>query len=101
MKKVKWACPKCGAEPNGKHGKGGVAKCEHGREPDCYGFVCECADDSEEHGDSADNPCHVANCYHCGWGGTFPVPLFDPKKLKGWAKQAYAAGWKPPVGWTP
>lgn len=25
----------------------------------------------------------------------------DAKKLNGWAKQAYAAGWKPPAGWKP
>ena len=100
-KKVPWACPKCGAKAN-KHGKGGASACQYnGEGPDCCGFLCECMTDDPGHGDTADNPCPEANCYHCGWGGTFPVPTFDAKKLKGWAKQAYDAGWKPPAGWKP
>jgi hypothetical protein len=27
--------------------------------------------------------------------------LGGSKKLKGWAKQAHAAGWTPPIGWKP
>ena len=99
-RKVKWACPKCQATPN-KHGKGGADKCA---DPDthgtCMGFICEC-DSNEEHGDTPENPCPNAVCYHCGWFGEFPVPSFDSSKLKGWAKKAYEAGWRPPVGWKP
>ena len=97
---MKWACPKCGAPSNG-HGKGGGGSCINGRGTTCEGFVCECpSDGSGTHGTHED-PCLEANCYHCGWGGEFPPPGFDPKKLKGWAKTAFAAGWKPPIGWTP
>lgn len=105
-KKIKWACPKCGQSQNDKHGKGGASKCQYDMRSDtCYGFICECDDagpsGSATHGGSNADPCQNANCYHCGWGGTFPVPLFDVKKLKGWAKTAHAAGWTPPPGWTP
>lgn len=105
MKKIKWACPKCGTDASGRHGKGGAESCKdsNSNSSDCYGFICECDDDcsSPDHGETHDDQCHNANCYHCGWGGAFPEPLFDPKKLKGWAKQAYEAGWKPPAGWKP
>ena len=102
MSKIRWACPECGATPD-NHGKGGEERCDGRRtSAGCGGFVCECdADTDSGHGDSADDPCHNATCYHCGWGGTFPPPPFNPKSLKGWAKQAWAAGWKPPAGWTP
>lgn len=97
--KTKWACPKCGADANA-HGKGGADKCrknQYGRE--CQGFLCECESDaSEDHGESHEDPCPEANCYHCGWGGQFPM---KPLKLKGWAKTAWDAGWRPPAGWTP
>lgn len=78
---MNWKCPKCGATPD-SHGKG---KCEYtqGGSGSCYGFVCECDNDRCEATDS--DPCPAANCYHCGWGGTFPPP---PIKLKGWAKTA-------------
>lgn len=98
-----WKCPKCGARA-GKHGRG-ICN-DHG--PGCTGFVCECdligdypnKSDAKDHGTAA-NLCENANCYHCGWGGVFPPPKFDPAKLRGWAKQAWAAGWRPPEGWTP
>ena len=99
---MKWACPRCGAEPE-KHGKGGESRCNYDSTP-CYGFVCECERDTDDetHGTTRE-PCPVANCHHCGWGGTFPLPppKFDPKKLRGWAKTAWGAGWRPPTGWSP
>lgn len=94
----KFACPKCGAEPH-KHGKGGVYECEHRNNSGCEGVICECdAPESEDsdHGQSHANPCHNANCYHCGWHGRLP-PL--PKKAQAWEKKALAAGWTPPAGW--
>lgn len=102
QKKIKWACPSCGATAS-KHGKGGKSACIAGNQLGCDGFLCECDDvcgSAKGHGESHDNPCVNAVCYHCGWAGVFPVPLFDPKKLKGWAKKAYEAGWKPPSDWT-
>lgn len=96
---IKWACPKCGADAN-KHGKGGEDKCQEGRHgSECQGFLCEC-DNNEpgaDHGQTHEDPCPEANCYHCGWGGVFPP---KPAKLKGWAKTAWEAGWRPPAGWT-
>jgi hypothetical protein len=103
MIEVEWKCPKCGAPPNGC-GKGGYEKCQNRSsfQESCSGFLCLCADDSGlEHGETYSDPCPEANCYHCGWGGTFPLPKYDVKKLKGWAKKAYEAGWRPPEGWTP
>jgi hypothetical protein len=99
VKRIRWACPKCGANAD-RHGKGVCLNSEPGA---CAGFLCECDDPytALAHGESHDDPCENAYCYHCGWGGTFPVPLFDPKKLTGWAKTALANGWKPPTGWTP
>lgn len=93
MANIKWACPKCGAKPD-IHSK----KCSS-HNGCCLGFVCECDDSQDgEHGETHDDPCKFANCYCCGWGGTFPVPDF---KLTGWAKKAWDAGWRPPKGWTP
>lgn len=99
MKPPKWTCPKCGAEPE-KHGKGSCIDLRV-LSGQCYGFLCECGVDNCG---TYENPCEEAHCYHCGWMGVFPPPKspkFDPKKLRGWAKQAWAAGWKPPGGWTP
>ena len=71
-----WRCPKCGAE---------WYKCGSGHEcVDCYsdrvGLICECLEpDSanvqaqEDHGETAENPCPHAHCYHCGWKGTVPA----------------------------
>ncbi len=93
-KKVKWECPKCSTGAPGEgHGKGDCHDDPDGES--CYGFVCEC-DGDEEHGDSLENPCENAACYHCGWASRFP-PL--PKKLRPWEKRALEAGWKPPEGW--
>jgi len=93
--KFEWKCPKCGAPAHG-HGKGGLDKCDY-EDPAglCEGFICECMiDDNDEcHGMTLENPCPEANCYHCGWGGTFPVP---PKGLQAWEKKALAAGWTMP-----
>jgi hypothetical protein len=99
--KVKWACPKCGADANG-HGRGGYEKClEHrgfrrGEDTDsCNGFLCECdGDTGEHHGESFDDPCYEARCHHCGFIGTFPV---KPKGLLPWEKKALEAGWGMPT----
>jgi hypothetical protein len=90
--KIEFKCPKCQAPPN-THGKGGEEKCRY-RGEGCMGFICECDSEGEEdHGESFANPCTEANCYHCGWGGTFPV---KPKGLQAWEKKALEAGWVPP-----
>lgn len=88
-----WKCPKCSAPANGC-GKGG--QCRGGA---CLGLLCECPSGGggSKHGTESD-PCPNANCYHCEWGGVFPPPKF---KLKGWAKTAWDAGWRPPAGWSP
>lgn len=97
--RIKWACPQCGAPAN-RHGKGGASNCM-GRSRECAGMICECAvDTGKDHGTAAD-PCPEATCYHCRWSGTFPPPVFDERRLKGWAKTAWSAGWRPPIGWTP
>jgi hypothetical protein len=89
--KISWKCPKCGARA-GKHGKG---KCLSVQK-DCVGFICECDDeDGKYHGISHLEPCHQANCYHCGWGGVFPP---RPKKIQAWEKKALESGWTPPKG---
>lgn len=96
MSNIEWKCPKCGATAN---------SC--GKEIDdplcggssCTGFICECdTDTDDEHGNHWTNPCPNANCYHCGWGGSFPK---KPGKMPPWAKKALEAGWKPPEGWQP
>ena len=93
---MKWACPKCGAEPN-KHGDGGDTNCKSQNRHSCEGFLCDCdGDTSKEHGETHADPCHTAACYHCGWSGTFPRPL---RNMKPWEKTALAAGWTPPAGW--
>ncbi len=90
---IKWACPKCGAEAN-EHGKGGLEKCQSNSHS-CMGFICECEEETDEaHGTTFDDPCREANCYHCGWGGTFPI---KPKGLQAWEKKALDAGWTPPA----
>jgi hypothetical protein len=91
---VTWACPECGATAN-KHGSGECRSPGSG----CSGFVCDCDADVEgfddpEHGTTLEKPCECAACYHCGWGGTFPV---TPKGLAPWEKQALKAGWAPPA----
>jgi len=88
--KIEFKCPKCGALPN-EHGKGGGLKCNERRHESCMGFICDCNDDTgETHGESFEDPCPEANCYHCGWGGVFPV---KPKGLQAWEKKALDAGW--------
>ncbi len=90
---VAWACPKCGADAN-VHGKGGDDKCQYGTQVDCPGFLCECDEDTgEDHGNTFADPCTSANCYHCGWGGTFPI---KPKGMQAWEKKALDAGWSMP-----
>lgn len=97
--KVPWACPKCGADAN-EHGKGGEDKCFHttlhGRAAGaCMGFICDCDGESgPDHGESYDDPCPEARCYHCDWNGTFPKPL---KGLQAWEKKALEAGWSMPA----
>ena len=90
--KIEFKCPKCNALPN-EHGKGGAEKCidRHGS---CMGFICDCSKDTgENHGESFEDSCPEANCYHCGWGGTFPI---KPKGLQAWEKKALDAGWAMP-----
>lgn len=92
---MKWACPKCGAEPD-KHGKGACCAASVG--PCCDGFLCDCDDDgtTPDHGETHAHPCPSAKCYHCGWEGKFPRPS---RNMKAWEKAALAAGWTPPSGW--
>lgn len=99
--KVKWACPRCGADAN-EHGKGGEERCKQdarlrnaGASP-CEGFLCLCDGDeagASDHGENYANPCTEAHCYHCEWGGTFPA---QPKGLEAWEKKALEAGWSMP-----
>lgn len=92
MKTVfKWECPKCGAEANecGDEKK----RTSHHLDEHCAGFICECDTDTEEHGTTLSDPCREAQCYHCGWCGTYPRP---PLGLQAWEKKALEAGWTPP-----
>jgi hypothetical protein len=58
------------------------------------GFICDCDwETGPEHGESYQDPCEEAYCYHCGWGGTFPE---KPKGLQSWEKKALDAGWTMP-----
>jgi hypothetical protein len=84
-----WACPKCRVTSDG-HSSSEI--CPSG----CVGFLCECdpEPDLDTHG-TPDDPCPEARCRHCDWVGTFPKKVV-PKDLKGWAKTAWNAGWRPP-----
>jgi hypothetical protein len=90
-------CPKCGALPH-KHGKGGKRECISREDEACEGLICDCDDyersNEKNHGTSFLNPCHEANCYHCGYGGVMPQ---KPKGLEMWEKKALEAGWAPPA----
>ncbi len=96
--KFDFKCPKCGAEPH-KHGKGQCIN--DSRTIDCEGLICDCEDweddnpksNHPDHGQTLENPCTGANCYHCGWGGTVPL---KPKGLQSWEKKALEAGWTMP-----
>ncbi len=88
--KIEFRCPKCGASPKGCPKK---AKIPCLSRQSCLGFICECSEEGPDHGTSFEDPCHEANCYHCGWGGTFPC---KPKGLQPWEKKALEAGWTPP-----
>lgn len=97
MKKIDWKCPKCQAPAN-KCGRG-TCKDAFGQ---CMGFICDCdIDTAPEHGQVASDPCHEANCYHCDWGGTFPIMSSVTKGWPTWAKQALKEGWAPPLNWSP
>lgn len=94
----RWGCPKCHVTADGHVAS---AICPNG----CVGFLCECEAgdgllqmdiDSDTHG-TLDNPCQTAHCRHCDWQGVFPKKVV-PKELKGWAKTAWNAGWRPPLG---
>jgi hypothetical protein len=93
--RFKWACPKCGAGA-GAHGTKPGELCDGDENgPACQGLICECEEDcAEDHGETFDDPCKSASCYHCGWGGTVPK---KPKGLQAWEKTALAAGWSPPA----
>lgn len=78
---AKWACPRCGAEPN-EHGKG-VCRSIVGA---CMGFICDCeVDTDDDHGTEKD-PCLNAACYHCSWGGEFPDGMVKCPTCKGAGK---------------
>lgn len=84
MSEEKWACPKCGADAN-EHGKG-ECMARSGGAGACMGFICECEGDSDDkHGTEAE-PCPLATCYHCGWGGQFPSDMVNCPTCKGVGK---------------
>lgn len=91
-----WKCPKCGAGFD-EHGKRPSEICDG--EGKCQGLICECKNDTVagDHGETFENPCSDANCYHCGWGGSLPK---KPEGLLPWEKKALDAGWRPPVDWS-
>ena len=87
-----WNCSECTA-PYAGHGRGGCKDYPGLKDPvrpeACSGFCCECPGFADpKHGESLDDTCRLAHCYHCGWEGAFP-PV------------APAAGWRPPAGWKP
>lgn len=88
---MEFKCPKCEALPN-ECGSKKVPCLGHNG---CMGFICDCAeeDTAEDHGTTFSNPCPEANCYHCGWGGRFPLL---PRGMQAWEKKAAAAGWTMP-----
>lgn len=107
-----WRCPKCNAPAHG-HGKTVSHVCD-GEGSTCEGMICECELDTGPSHGKPEDPCPNATCYHCGWGGQLPskavvaqwkrdeaAKKIDPKTLTGWAKEAWTAGWRPPVGWKP
>ncbi len=72
-KKAKWACPECGMDHTGKHKRTLQKSCQAARK-ECGGFVCECEDATAKgHGDTLEDPCPYAVCYHCDWAGQFPL----------------------------
>jgi hypothetical protein len=78
--KVPWKCPACGA-PAGEHGSGECLRGFGGDSKFCDGFICECDDDGTAgHGETSDDPCHSANCQHCGWGGVMPKDAFKKQR---------------------
>lgn len=94
-----WKCPKCETEacpevcPDPEKCHTRVSSDSHR----CEGLICECDGDTlEGHGDSFNDVCTNANCYHCGWGGQMPP---KPKKILQWEKKALESGWTPPKGW--
>lgn len=100
-----WKCPRCEATPDAHGNKPYHEFCTgEGTENMCMGFICECESTTGECG-TYNNVCPEANCHHCGWGGQFPskvavkawkaVNKLDPKKLTGWKKEAWDAGWRP------
>jgi hypothetical protein len=93
---IEWKCPKCSAIPN-SHGHGGREACVYKEKSltDCYGFICECHDPTGvNHGETYEDRCYNAVCYHCGWSGVFPRPI---KGIAPWESKALAAGWTPPA----
>lgn len=92
---IDWKCPKCGVTETGCEGKDIKKRCMNNSVANCMGFICECDwdGDDDEHGTHKD-PCPEANCYHCGWGGKFPI---GPAGIMDWEQKALDAGWKPPA----
>jgi hypothetical protein len=120
--KFPWKCPKCGAPVHG-HGKGGEDACQYKPQSascqglSCEGLLCECEyeGDMSDHGQTEDNVCENAHCYHCGWTGSMPQVMIGLAKRegalrkavlptgvlpagaprRGWQKKAWDAGWRP------
>lgn len=74
-----WKCPKCEATNDGC----GTKKSCIQREQPCQGLICECEEDTAENHGNAEDPCHNATCYHCGWGGTMPTDTVKCPTCKG------------------
>lgn len=100
MRRVAWRCPKCKTGASSRHGKGGATACQYSQD-DCNGFLCECDQEGDTKHGTYDDPCLTANCYHCGWGGTFPLPRWTAAELPSWARTALKAEWTPPAEWVP
>ena len=78
-----WACPECGMDHRGKHTrKTRKANCIASN-ASCGGFVCNCDNDEDGHGDTVATACHNAECGHCGWQGTWPPQPKETTTKKG------------------
>jgi hypothetical protein len=75
-----WRCPVCNCGPEGCGDDDTVKKDCEARSLGCLGFVCECDNEGTETHGTPEEPCPAANCYHCGWGGTFPKKAKAKKK---------------------
>ena len=97
---TKWKCPRCQAPYEGC-GSTDFERKGHGAF-ECQGLCCDgCENGAADHGESGDEPCLNAKCYHCGWTGRMPQAPFNMSAARGWEKTALKAGWTPPEGWAP